>query len=462
MFVTLWGCSDASNSTVVLDPTGKHPGGWIAPSTGGLHPAEYKANQSACIECHGSAQNPLSTGGITGISCFTASFNGIACHPNGPSGHPSGWNAAGNHGNAAKATPDSSHGFASCTQCHGEEYNGSAGTSCMSCHTTAPHPAAPWKGTTSTGTTHTTTDQANAPECSRCHAGGVERTTPVAVLANAGCFNNTLCHGSVSGHPVGWSDTGHQSAAKASAGATSGLDYCRTCHGTDFRGGTAAISCFGCHTSSPHAVPWLGSTGATTYLHSTADESNAPSCGRCHAGGAKLTTPTPPPANAGCFNNTLCHGTPASGHAFPNPGSLHLSVAGTTPWSSCAVCHATTSGGTYPATTGTAPGCTSCHLNGFRTPSGTSSCWDCHGASATDGRPNGSTFPNRQGRHNRSEHRVTCTKCHPFSAGDSRHGWSNRIKSTSAQVGGTGTSINSWNSATKSCQPTCHGTESWN
>jgi hypothetical protein len=572
MFVTLWGCSDANNNTVILDSTGKHPVGWIVPSTGGLHPSAYKANPGACVECHGSAQNAQSTGGTSGISCFSASYNGIACHPNGPSGHPAGWSAPANHGSAAKATPDASHGFASCTNCHGTDYKGSAGKSCMSCHTTAPHPAAPWHGTTSSGTTHTTTDQANATECSRCHAGGVKLTTPGAVLPNAGCFNSTLCHAAVGhpagwtatghqvtakaaatassgmdscrschgadfkggttgfscmqchtaaphskpwltstgattrkhstvdvsnalacgrchaggaklstpttppanagcfnstlchaevGHPAGWTATGHQVAAKAAATSSTGLDSCRSCHGADFKGGTAGVSCMQCHTTSPHSKPWLTSTGATTHKHSTADATNALACGRCHAGGAKLSTPTTPPADSGCFNSTLCHAS-AAGHAFPYPGSTHLSANST----ACLTCHAQGStSSTYPVSAGTAPNCRGCHLNA--NPGTTPQCSDCHGTVANNsvakmaGRPaGGTTFPNREGKHNSvSNHKsFTCTSCHLFTSGDSRHGWSNGVKSTAAQVGGTGTLITSWVAATKSCTSTvCHG-----
>lgn len=461
MFLALWGCSDAGNNTILLDSTGKHPAGWIVPSTGGLHPAAYKANNSACVECHGSAQNLLSTGGTTRISCFSASYNGIACHPNGPSGHPAGWSASASHGSAAKATPDASHGFASCTKCHGANYTGSTGSSCMACHTTAPHPAAPWHGTTSTGTTHTTTDPGNASQCSRCHAGGVKLSTPGAVLPAATCFNNTLCHGVV-GHPAGWTATGHQVAAKAVAGASTGMDSCRSCHGADFKGGTTGFSCFQCHTSSPHSIPWLTSTGATTHKHSSADATNALACGRCHAGGVKLSTPTTPPANSGCFNNTLCHPS-VTGHSFPYPGSAHLGTADVT---GCLACHSQGStASSYPVTSGTPPNCRGCHLNA--NPGTTPQCSDCHGSVANNsagalmaGRPTGNTFPNLAGEH-RTHDGYACIACHPFTSGDSRHGWANGVKSSAAQVGGAGTLINSWNATTKSCSPACHGRETW-
>jgi predicted CXXCH cytochrome family protein len=418
------------------------------------------------------------TGGVSKVSCFSTDKDGISCHPQGPSGHPAGWSAPAAHGARAKAAPSATQGFLSCTQCHGADYAGGSGTSCMACHTTAPHPATPWRGTTATGTTHTTTNEGNVSQCARCHLNNARLATPVAVPAGTtpGCFNGTLCHATV-GHPAGWAATGHQVAAKAAAGASSGLDYCRTCHGTDFRGGTANVSCFSCHTSSPHSKPWLGSTGATTHIHSTTDTTNALACGRCHAGGVKLSTPTTPPTNAGCFNSTLCHGTPTS-HAFPYGGSLHRPggtgtvLANTSaPYTNCSGCHdTTTAGGTYPVASGVRPLCSGCHLNMANFTSTTPGCWDCHGASATDGRPSGTSFPNRQGSadgHNRNTHRLACTFCHPITTGSASHGWSNGAKSSNAQV----KTILFWDpgtraSGTGTCNPSaggissgCHGSK---
>lgn len=455
MLISIWGCSNANDNFITLDASGKHPAGWAAATSGGMHPAVYRANQGACVECHGSSQDPNASGGISSVSCFSASRNGIACHPDGPSGHPAGWSAAVSHGAAAKA---SAPGLGYCTQCHGTAFTGGVGKSCMTCHTTAPHPAAPWRGTTASGTNHATTDQGNAAECSRCHAGGAKLSTPVAPLANASCFNNTLCHGTAVGHPAGWSAAAsHGASAKAAPGASLGFEYCTQCHGSDFVSGNGT-SCKTCHTAAPHpAAPWRGTTTTGT-THTTTDQGNAGQCALCHLNNQRLATPVIVPVGTtlGCFNNTLCHAA-ISAHSFPNPGSAHKSSA-----TGCGSCHASGSAtSAYPVAAGTAPDCLACHIGGFKVASGTSSCWECHGSSATDGRPNGSSFPNRQVKHNKSEHKVACTVCHPFTAGDSRHGWSNGVRSSSAQVGGTATSIKSWNPATKSCQPTCHGTETW-
>lgn len=447
MFVTLWGCSTANDKTVVLDATGKHPVGWAAANTGGDHPSAYRSNQSACVECHGSATDKASSGGTSGVSCFSASRSGITCHPGGPSNHPSGWSAPTGHGTAAKATVP---GLNNCTQCHGTGFAGGSGKSCMTCHMTAPHPAAPWRGTTASGTTHTSTSETNAAECARCHLNGQKLTAPQTVPAGTspGCFNNTLCHGMK--HPAGWTaPASHGAAAKSLPDASHGFSYCITCHNNDYVSGPGT-SCKACHTTAPHpAAPWRG-TSASGTSHATTDQGNAPQCSRCHAGGAKLPTPVAALAGATCFNNTLCHGTKIA-HAFPNPGALHrTSSAG------CTSCHVMgTAASPYPVASGTAPNCRACHQNA--NPGTTPQCSDCHGDSAT-GRPNGGAFPNRAGQHNRSEHiGRACTVCHPFTSGDSRHGWSNRQRSTAAQINpSTG-----WNAASKSCSNSCHGSENW-
>jgi len=179
------------------------------------------------------------------------------------------------------------------------------------------------------------------------------------------------------------------------------------------------------------------------------------------------------------FSCTNCHSHNGSGtvnsafapsvganHAFPFTGTAHLSAAGTTPWGSCVIasCHANAAGGSYPLTAGTPPNCTGCHLQGLRAPSGTSSCYDCHGASATDGLPNGTTFPNIAGSH--SVHAAiagtSCVTCHTGGgSGTATHGSSGGVAATPASVKvaftGQGASA-TWTFASKTCSATnCHG-----
>lgn len=166
------------------------------------HPAGYIQDPARCRGCHGSATDPTSTGGITKISCFNCH------HPNGPT-HPTGWAAAGQHGRlGAQAAPKlaspgdvmTGAGFASCTKCHGANYAGGVATSCMTCHTKAPHPNKPWFVDTDPALpSHDKTDLGNLPACVSCHLhganSGIVPANPAPLGTPPGCFNATLCHG---------------------------------------------------------------------------------------------------------------------------------------------------------------------------------------------------------------------------------------------------------------------------
>ena len=184
-----WGCTStpANNAPKFSAESGTHPAGWMD-----THYAEYSKNPAQCTTCHGSATDPAAAGGISKVSCFT-------CHPKGP-GHPAGWADPAQHGRlAAMAAPGEHTGFASCKKCHGETYkDGYTSTTCLSCHTKAPHPNRPWETTNPLNPIHSLTHQANAPECYTCHENGQNSThkpTPGAPVGSTpGCFNNTMCH----------------------------------------------------------------------------------------------------------------------------------------------------------------------------------------------------------------------------------------------------------------------------
>jgi predicted CxxxxCH...CXXCH cytochrome family protein len=353
-------CSKSNTDGTNLTPSGMHPAGWVAASGGGNHPAAYLQNPLVCTECHGKSYE----GGITGISCFTASRNGVGCHAGGPSGHPANWSDPNLHGTAAKTIVSGLNGMSHCQVCHGADFAG--GTSKKSCLNTAgchgaavaaPHSPVPWRSTIG-GRKHTDTDVTNASACAVCHTNGANSSrTPLIPAPGgtaAGCFNNTLCHG-VEGHPTGWNAPAqHGVAAKAVAGGDKGFSYCTQCHGTNYQGGAAQQTCLstdGCHgaaVAAPHpGDPWRSTTGGLT--HTTTDTSNAGQCAVCHTAGANSSRV--PQAGAtigltGCYNNTLCHG--ASGHAAGwSAAAVHGAEAkkapsGSTGFSSCQTCHGTT------------------------------------------------------------------------------------------------------------------------
>lgn len=351
----LFGCSNANDKAPNLNPvTGKHPAGWAVASTGGLHPAAYIAGPSACLECHGRNMG----GGISGVSCFSSTYKGIGCHPDGPSGHPQGWSAPIRHGLSAKAVLQGRDGFSHCTVCHGSDYAGGVvNKSCLNsagCHgvgVMAPHSPKPWRSTLG-GRSHASTDASNAAACALCHTAGANSVRQPSVTPPAGtavgCFTNTLCHG-VEGHQQGWAlPAVHGASAISLASGDKGFKSCTYCHGALYDGGLAEQSCLnttGCHTvNAPHPPkPWRSATG---FSHTRCDTSNAEQCALCHTGGANSTlqpVTNAPAALTGCFNNTLCHG--ARGHAAgwqaPAAHGAEAKKAPTpsTGFSSCQICH---------------------------------------------------------------------------------------------------------------------------
>lgn len=270
-------CSEPNSDSVYFADTG-HLKGWIND-----HGKFFLNGNDTCRECHGLDLR----GGISDVSCFSSGFEGISCHAGGPPGHPLPFDNPDDHGGLAKSRPGSTSGFRYCKTCHGSDFSGGISQiSCFTCHgVDAPHSPQPWRN----GRTHTNTHVENAAVCADCHRTG--QGTP-------GCFNNTLCHGSVNPHPDGWLDPDvHGPVAKAAPGNMSGFSYCQVCHGTRFDGGVTNTSCYVCHNvSAPHSPsPWRG--GRT---HTNTNTQNAPVCYICHKTGN-----SGPPS---CFNNTLCHG----------------------------------------------------------------------------------------------------------------------------------------------------------
>jgi hypothetical protein len=75
-------------------------------------------------------------------------------------------------------------------------------------------------------------------------------------------------------------------------------------------------------------------------------------------------------------------------------------------------------------------------------------CTACHG------------LPPSTGHHGESEHMSAgCGACHASysSTAVNKALHVNGVR----DVGGTGTRINSWNTSTHSCTPSCHGSETW-
>jgi hypothetical protein len=315
--LVVMGCSTSNSQAPQFNTAlAKHPDTWAA-----THWVNYNQNKAQCTPCHGSATDPTSTGGQSGINCFSchAQQTPVVFAPQ----HPAGWANVGNtpfHGATAKQAASLTGGFAHCAACHGTVYNNADGTtvSCMACHTKAPHPDAPWDGTTASGTIHSNTDPSNATECAKCHTAGANSTIPFLTPAPAGtapgCFNNTLCHGNIQGHNATWAQPAQHGLLGAMAAPdpanAKGFLACQVCHGADYASGPYT-PCFSCHQQgAPHptGIPAI----TATINHGLTDQGNAAVCFTCHASGKNFRQPvvgTPAPnAQPGCNNSTMCHG----------------------------------------------------------------------------------------------------------------------------------------------------------
>ena len=401
-------------------PNAPHPAApWLGPTF--THTTTNTSNAPVCARCHfpGSANNPANhppTPAPAGTA--PGCFNSTLCHGAAGAPHPLGglWFAFPPepqvHGNAAKATPGATTGFAYCQVCHGSGTDFAGGSSGVSCYTTchlvpSPHPVQ-WR----TGNTyvHTTTATGNAPVCAFCHTAGANSPIPPppapAPGAQPDCFNNTLCHaGGGAPHPVPFNDPTHYGVTDA----------------------TFPAGCSACHDVSAPTVK------------------SGPVCQTCHVAASPLTS----------LNCTSCHADPPNsgapaGAAYPNIAGAHsthlaLTSAGTP--ISCDTCHSGLGAGTlnhynlakarvtpgdvafiapFPYTTGTATenaatltcGSVSCHgaqtTPGWRTTGVT--CTNCHKAAGTaaNGAPANyyNDYANNFITHISHVGRTGCTTCH--------------------------------------------------
>lgn len=189
----LWGCGTANDSALTVDVSGKHPADWIA-----AHSAWFLNSNSSCKDCHGATLS----GGISGVSCSSSSFNGLSCHANGP--HPIPW----------PAHNQSTNQFNNCSSCHGVALTGGA----------------------------------TAPACSQCHTALIPGTVPVAGT----CIS---CHGAP---PIGPNGAVFPNLSAAHKAHTQLAMVCSVCHS----GGGSGTSTHGTSLTVAFAAAYNAKNGA--------------------------------------------------------------------------------------------------------------------------------------------------------------------------------------------------------
>ena len=137
----------------------------------------------------------------------------------------------------------------------------------------------------------------------------------VLMLSGCGSSSSQSNFDSDTGHPAGWLLAGHKTEASAH------METCAECHGSDYQGGIAKISCTACHIGSRdsyHPTQW----GTYAYaLHGGYAKANGTAgCATASCHGANL---------GGVFQSgpscTACHiGGPTSKHPIEWSADLRL------------------------------------------------------------------------------------------------------------------------------------------
>ena len=434
---------------------------------------------AACAICHkvdaaGTGPNP------TAPSCFSASFTNSSpgatsrsCHSGGPGTTPhavgSTWldpavGGSAFHGTEAKAD------LQFCQNCHGTPprgfAGGSASTACTTCHTTADAHPTDWQGvrTISTATiTHRTAGNRTAA-CGICHKVDAAGAGPNPTAPS--CFSSSFtngdnqarsCHATGPGqpnHPVPFFDnTAHTQTTTSTFTADcgnchavtgtsplSGAPLCTTCHISDPRGVT---NCTSCHANPPDgattAFPNVAGAHATHLALNNATDPGTPvSCATCHSGLGSGTLShynrtRPPRSSPASVAFVTAYNAKSGAAGFDNSSLLRCTNV------SCHGGQATPNWRTGTLTVETQ--CTSCHVFGTTQFNGPSSS-----------------------NHDRAEHSSrACTVCHNATPLAVNH--FTKLNSTAlegpASATISGTNITSYTPGSRSCTPTCHGTETW-
>jgi len=412
-------CSTPTATGSLVDASGKHPSNFVD-----THPSYARPDGNVCTECHGDDLR----GGISKVSCFSASRNGVVCHPAGPAFHPLDWlnkTSANFHGTAFRDNVTVRN--LACDACH--DPGTPALYNCLDCHFTEDGgripPGSPFVHGQITGhTTFGPLDTLNAVTavCVRCH----ETNNSFGHMAQPFCHN---CHSPAPAgfHPAGWSNPdNHGASAKAAPGPSTGFGICQNCHGNNFAGSGNAptcvnnASCHGSGVASPHSpAPWRVAFGSppTARRHTNTDNTvpgNPAACAWCHRGSGTvvITPPTPPPASPvpGCFNNTLCHEDVQTAPHPVRPYADHPADAQAQFNTFCNDCHNMD----LPRILVNAPYCIECHKGG--SPFTFTGCASCHGNPPAGAAPVGAVFPNIAGAH--AKHNAldnvqgVCNTCH--------------------------------------------------
>lgn len=454
-----------------------------------------------------------------GTTC-TASY----CHGNFNGGNTAAapnWTTSGTlacnscHG-LPPATPAHANPAIACSTCHGPGYstttvnktlhvNGvvdvdSATMNCTSCHGDSARtgiagadpglkssPPTGTKGETLASTRavgmhqgHVNTGTFASPSaCAECHVvpitnghsngkvdmsfGTLSKTGNVTPAWNGTTCTASYCHGNFTG--------GNTTAAP---NWTSGTVNCTSCHGNPPATpahSNASLACSACHGAGYSST----TINKTIHMNGIVNvDQTALTCTSCHGDNARVGVAGSDPKQASAPPVGV-HGETATSTLAVGAHQAHLSKSDYTAAPiQCNACHAVPStnlhsdgviqvtfgalaktGGVSPTFNGTGCAATYCHGNFPNGATGAVPAWTggpmaCNSCHAS---------PPATKNHNKhvTDKRIACSECHP--------GYTATTLNKSIHLNGTkevsGPKINSYNPATRSCSPTCHGTEKW-
>jgi predicted CxxxxCH...CXXCH cytochrome family protein len=312
-------------------------------------------------------------------------------------------------------------------------------------------------------------------------------------------------------HPPGIADpTSNDFHGREIARRNFDLALCASCHGADFAGGAAKVSCLGCHRDGPDTCKTCHGDGPTSNAHGV--HANKAACRECHVvparwdddghlfhDGIPITTArvtfgvlaqrTIDPADrkgsptwdGTTCSNIYCHGD--ASHAAAGGNATRPRWNDPAPTGTCDHCHGN------PPPSHIRNDCASCHpggaahINGVVEVGRTSGCDGCHGSAASPAPPTdlaGNMFTTALGVGAHQAHLqassqisapIPCTTCHlvPAALDSPGHvdtpapaevvaslGW-DRSTETCASSGCHGTARPRWTSSGQVSCGTCHG-----
>ena len=391
------GCSD-ENSQALFEA---HVATWYNDHPGNIA-RSFDSYIAECGSCHG--LDLMGSGGAP--SCYSATFNGNACHPGGPTPHPldGSFLDADNHGPVAKSD------LTVCQACHSDNPNGGPGDNprfnvgifgngCEDCHTAGyAHPPI-WAGPANDRYHYSAGNIQQA--CTLCH--GAALTSCVDCHAEVVNFtlDCTFCHGIP---PVAAPMVDHTIFGDFTVADINDHDVCLICHGIKESAAGGTFSSAANYALFDKQADIIGDhwDGNINMNSDTGYDELSFGCATagCHSLAGHTLSDSGLPVVLGAYGGGGAPHPLGQDWLLPNG---HVATADAT----CVACHTLAGGGQDPA-------CQDCHIKGD--PLVMLGCTSCHSVPPNTPSIDPLDRPGRQGGHNEHDGFTVstqdCSACH--------------------------------------------------